>query len=41
MARDLGEAVRPQLRAIYEAIRHYPGFDFSAGMAGAEILAGA
>lgn len=29
MASDLGEAVRPYLRVVYEAIRHYPGIDLS------------
>lgn len=29
MAADLGEAVRPYLRVVYEAIRHYPGIDLS------------
>lgn len=29
MATDLGEAVRPYLRVVYEAIRHYPGIDLS------------
>ena len=30
MAADLGDAVRPYLRAFYEAIRHYPGIDLTA-----------
>lgn len=33
MAADLGEAVRPHLRMIHEAIRHCPGVDLSARQA--------
>ena len=31
MVADLGDGVRPFLRAFYESVRHYPGFD-NAGM---------
>ena len=40
MAADLGDAVRPYLRAFYEAIRHYPGIDLTAMKPAAEDKGG-
>jgi hypothetical protein len=37
MLADLGDAVRPYLRAWYEAVRFYPGFD-AAGMDSGEAI---
>jgi len=40
MIEDLGEVVRPYLRAWYEAVRHYPNFD-NSGMDGEPPVAAA
>ena len=37
MVRDLGDAVKPHLRAIYESVRHYPGLDTSKMTPASEV----
>ncbi len=39
MIEDLGEAISPYLRSLYESVRHYPGFDAKGMSSAAEIEA--